>query len=179
MMRRNECENVKKKHKKHKIIKGIGLLVPLILFGTGYFLFYSYVISTYNIHIISGSSMENEFKDTDTVLVKAVDSLSRYSVISFAHEDEMYVKRIIGVPGDAVIVNQNRISIDTGGQGKFESVYDFELSETVADELKKIMIIPANSYFVVGDNSDISKDSREFGWVMRNNIEGKIILNFE
>lgn len=172
-------ETMTRRRKKNKLIQFISLVLPLIVFGIGYFFFNVYIVTTYSIHTISGSSMENELQDKDLVLIKMDAPLSRYSIISLTHQNEMYVKRIIGIPGDAIVVNQNRISIDTGGQGNFQSIYDFELSDSVAEKFRDQTQIPENAYFVIGDNSDISKDSREFGWVTRESIEGKLIFNFD
>ncbi|EGO6609502.1 signal peptidase I [Enterococcus faecalis] len=167
------------KRRKKIIVSLITILFSLVLLAIGYYLFDQFVGANYSLHGVSGSSMESELEDRDLVLVKMNAPLNRYSIIAFTYEEEMYVKRIIGVPGDSIIISQNRISIDAGGQGSFKTVYDFELSETVANELQNVMQIPVNSYFVIGDNLDISKDSREFGLISQNTIEGKIIFNFK
>ncbi len=84
------------------------------------------------------------------------------------------VKRVIGIPGDevdihdgAVYVNGEKlveqyIEVPTGAK----SHYDYPI--TVGDD----------EYFCLGDNRTVSFDSRDFGVVPREKIEGKVLIRF-
>lgn len=44
--------------------------------------------------------------------------------------------------------------------------------------IKRIKVIDGENYYLIGDNKNDSYDSREFGYIKRENIKGKIILKF-
>jgi len=131
-------------------------------------------------------------------------------VVLFSPEDDMrLVKRVIGLPGDQLEMRDNilyingqqlsysklpsQITVDMPGALKQRAVFaQEELIErkhpvmavpqvpTSKRSFAKI-VIPNNQYFVMGDNRDLSKDSRYFGFVDRELIVGKatnIIVSF-
>lgn len=128
------------------------------------------------IHPIKGRSMQPALLDGQYVLVQRTEDISRYAVISFTFEEEAYVKRIIGTPGDAIrIVGWDTLCLDMGNQGAFTESYSLQVTDEVAQELATMMEIPPQHYFVVGDNIDASNDSRQFGLVPLTAIEGEVM----
>lgn len=113
----------------------------------------------------------------DAVIVKKHTRITRYEMIAFSipKEKRMLVKRVIGMPGDAVIVQQNELILNIGDWAAFNNTYRIHLEEYQAQQLQHIKRIPENQYFVLGDHIDVSKDSREFGFVQRKSIEGIVI----
>ncbi len=115
--------------------------------------------------------------------------------------EELYVKRVIGLPGDTVSMENNRLSInDRPLNYKFDeknvaavlNAEDQESFLVVEEQLKgrphSIMVsrhyrssvsnyaknvIPVGKYLVLGDNRDNSKDSRFIGFIDRERIRGK------
>lgn len=81
------------------------------------------------------------------------------------------VKRVIGLPGDVINIEDGHVYVN-----------DVKLDEDYVDDLTFAKIldyphtVPAEHYFVLGDNRDVSKDSRHFGDVPMNNIEGKAVF---
>lgn len=122
--------------------------------------------------------MEPTLKSGEVVLVSKQVTPKRYSLISFSVDNpkESFVKRVIGVPGDALFINGTRLVFDLDGTGKFLTTYSLDISETQARKWKDLSEIPANCYFVLGDHLDVSKDSRVFGWVKASDIEGTVVL---
>ncbi len=85
------------------------------------------------------------------------------------------VKRIIGIPGDTVIVTPTSVSVDGHQLNEPYILRDSTGQESsVANEWK----LGANQYFVMGDNRPISYDSRYWGPVNRDLIVGKVFLVF-
>jgi len=80
-----------------------------------------------------------------------------------------YVKRIIGLPGDV-------IEIDDDGKvyvnGELEK-RPYVLGNTSEGNMKYPLKVPENEFFVMGDNREMSDDSRKFGCISIDSIEGK------
>lgn len=134
----------------------------------------------YGVHTISGTSMIPTLTEEDQVLVKKKSQVQRYDIVAFSvdKEEGMFVKRVIGLPGDSMFVRNERMVLDIGEQGDFETTNTYQLSPTVADEFQTLNKIPEDVYFVVGDHVDVSKDSRTFGFVHRKSIEGTVQFRF-
>ena len=127
-------------------------------------------------HNISGSSMTPTLVDGQPVVIKKKATIQRYDVIAFSvlEEPDLFVKRVIGVPGDAVFLVGSRLVIDLDGTGQFVTTYSVDLSASLAQRWKGLSEIPDGRYFVLGDQLTVSKDSRSFGWVSALRIEGRV-----
>jgi signal peptidase I len=93
-----------------------------------------------------------------------------------------YVKRVIGLPGDTIqIVDQVVYFRKAGAEGFTALLEPFAVHKDprgVPDSLNNFgpIEIPKGSYFAMGDNRDDSLDSREWGFVPRENIIGRAIM---
>ncbi|MCH5334165.1 MAG: signal peptidase I, partial [Agathobacter sp.] len=77
-------------------------------------------------------------------------------IIFYSHEEEESMcKRVIGLPGEKVTFVGGRVYID--GVPLDESAY---LDESVQTESDDEFLVPEDSYFLLGDNREISLDSR-------------------
>ncbi|MBO1306129.1 signal peptidase I [Enterococcus sp. 669A] len=162
--------------KRRKILKGLIIVCLIALcIEVGYFLNLQ-LREHFSIHWVSGTSMEQNLEDGDAVLVRKDIAIKRYEVIAFKlpEESEMFVKRVVGMPGDAIIIRNNRMVLNIGAPENFETVYTFQINAPVAKELQALTSIPEDSYFVIGDHVDVSKDSRTFGFVKKEQIEGTV-----
>ena len=76
------------------------------------------------------------------------------------------VKRIVGIPGDEVDIHDGKVFVNGRSLKKSMKGVTFR-GAAAADKLKE------TRYFVLGDNREVSKDSRTFGTVKRSQIEGR------
>lgn len=165
-------------HDRRAVILTIVLLI--ILSVTMLFVMRGQLQKRYSVHTISGTSMIPTLTERDQVLVKKNVQIQRYDIVTFSvdKEEGMFVKRVIGLPGDSMFVRNDRMVLNIGEQGDFETTNTFHLSPTVADEFQTLNRIPEDVYFVIGDHVDVSKDSRTFGFVHRKSIEGTVQFRF-
>ena len=89
----------------------------------------------------------------------------------FAPDTPDYVKRVIGLPGDTVDIHEDAVWIN--GQ-KLKETYTRGHNNPY--ELRLPYKVPADCYFVMGDNRDNSYDSRFWGCVPRNDIIGTPVM---
>lgn len=122
--------------------------------------------------------MEEKLRNGDHVLVNKRSIIERYDVVGFSltGEADLYVKRVIGLPGDRVIVSQRMMLISLNEENDFTTTYRVSISKEVAEKWQHLKRIPKDHYFLLGDHLDVSKDSRTFGFVSKNLIEGKVQL---
>jgi len=103
----------------------------------------------------------------------------RGDVIVFIYPQDRkkdFIKRLIGLPGETVEIKNGSIFIN--GQPSLESIFGTNFYYNYGGfgrEGNKITV-PDDSYFVLGDNSASSKDSRYWGFVPRGDILGKALV---
>lgn len=187
-MSKNSEEKEKSKSTKSEILKtSIYLLIVLALT----FLFIQFVAQKTS---VSGTSMYPTLEDGDQLIVDKISyrfgDPSRYDIIVFPYKYEegtYYIKRIIGLPGETVGIhsewndkdNYYELVITIDGEVLDESygVYDIERRRYSMDEDMDVTL-GENEYFVMGDNRDYSKDSRDewVGKIKRKDMIGKAFL---
>jgi signal peptidase I len=105
----------------------------------------------------------------------------RGQIIQFIEptSNELFIKRIIGLPGEQVKVQQNKIFlVDTEGNETVlveDYLPDNTVTRSATGGAEDYSVIEENEYFVVGDNRKMSHDSRHFGAVDRSLIQGVVI----
>ncbi len=151
----------------------IGLIALVIVLPIRYFLFQPF--------IVKGESMTPNFRSGDYLIVDEISyrlsDPARGDVIVFKYPkdtSQKFIKRIIGLPGETVDIQNSRISIIKDGE-------PFVLGEEyLSDALKTYgdvnIVLGSDEYFVLGDNREYSFDSRSWGVVPRKNIIGKAFL---
>lgn len=107
---------------------------------------------------------------------------SKYMPIDF--EQENYVKRVIGLPGETIDIVDGNVYINEKllvepylNNG---TITDLSQQQNVVD-LPEVKIdfpytIPEGEYFVMGDNREYSLDSRSIGSISKERIRGKVLF---
>lgn len=147
------------------------LLVDVVRVGFALFLLHLFVI---NFSLVRGSSMLPNIHDGDRLLVDKlcynIGDVGRFDVVILAcpkNPEVDYVKRVVGLPGDQIEIQDGRIRIN--GVPLEEPFAHF--MDTCCDGTWQV---PPGGYFVLGDNRPVSSDSRE-GWcVQRDAIRGRV-----
>jgi len=124
-----------------------------------------------------GMSMTPALENGDKMLLTTdFGSLNRGDIVLFKYpkdERKTYVKRIVGLPNETIEIWDGNVSIN----GKeIEEPYLDQIYNQHSKEFKKK--IPANEYFVMGDNRDNSSDSRSWGTVKKELVLGKYWITY-
>lgn len=121
---------------------------------------------------VEGIAMNPNFHDGDRLFMVADSDIERFDVIYFRYpkdESKTYIKRVIGLPGETVAIRLGKVIIND--RAIEETFLDPELNQ-VEVTMPKVEI-PANEYFVLGDNRDNSSDSRYWGTVNHRLVLGR------
>jgi signal peptidase I len=84
-----------------------------------------------------------------------------------------FVKRVIGLPGDTIVVRDGTVFVN--GVALEESEYTAPYGPTYQ---RGLQTVPQDHYFVLGDNRNNSQDSTSFGPVHKSSIVGKVIFRW-
>jgi signal peptidase I len=129
---------------------------------------------------IEGESMEPTLQNQEFVLINKAAYLfqppARGDIIVFQYPlnpQQIYVKRIIAIPGDIISVINETVTVN--GVRLHEGYINKNDALNPYPPISKYIIGP-DEYFVMGDNRGDSSDSRDWGFVPRQNIIGKAEL---
>src|SRR5258708_26666371 len=120
--------------------------------------------------------MQNTLHTGQYVLVNKVAYLfhapERGDIIILQEPDQPgrdLIKRVIGLPGDTIKLDGTNVWVNGT---ELNEPYITQKSNPGANTLT----VPANEYFVMGDNRPVSEDSRYFGFVPKDYVVGRAIL---
>ena len=132
---------------------------------------------------VVGDSMLPTLESGDRMMLIKLEKVNRFDIVVFPVPDgteQEYVKRVIGLPGDEIKYFQDELYIngekveehylEKFKEGSNQSLTgDFTLFSLTGEAT-----VPENMYFVLGDNRNVSKDSRIFGFIPVEQIRGFI-----
>ena len=156
-------------------------LLEVFALALGLYLIATATIQT--VHVV-GLSMSPTLGDNDLLIASKVDyhlhDPERGDIIilkSPLDPSRDYIKRVIGLPFDHILIRDRHVLVNGVvleepyiqnwvSSGNWPSTPDAVDGE----------VVPRDMYFVMGDNRDHSSDSRLFGYVSRDQIDGKAVL---
>ena len=134
-------------------------------------------------YLVDGRSMDPTFETGDYLIVDKISYRSeapkRNTVVVFKYPnspDKSFIKRIIGLPGETVIMENNKLTIinsENPNGFEIDQSYLSEENKTSADFSKTLAY---DEYFVMGDNRKESFDSRSWGPLKKEFILGKPVV---
>jgi signal peptidase I len=161
----------------------------------------TFVVQAYK---IPTGSMENNLLIGDHLLVNKfivgptlsslertllpIATIKRGDVLVFKYPEDPgrdFIKRVIGLPGETLELRDKKVSINgkpldepyvhflepPGLSSPFREVTSYDVRERYGP-----VTVPADHYFVMGDNRDNSQDSRYWGFLPRDYIKGKAVV---
>ena len=124
---------------------------------------------------VSGRSMEPTLQDGNVVFFYRVNFSYHRGDVVFARMPygNFYVKRVVAVPGDVVDIRDGVLYVNDHP----ETDAHFQGQTHESDGIVQYpYLVEAGKYFLVGDNREVSQDSRAFGALPRRSIKGKLLF---
>ncbi len=134
---------------------------------------------------VKGASMEPGLHSGDYIFTSKVTykfrSIQRGDIVVFhspKNPDIEYIKRIIGLPGDRVLIQDETVSVN--GIPLSEPYISARTTtwENGAIKEGEPLVVPKNELFVLGDNRPRSSDSREFGSIPISSLIGQVFYRY-
>ena len=157
-------------------------LVPYIIIIVVVIFVRSFIVTPV---IVRGDSMDDTLEDGEVLLLSKISyyvhDIDRFDIVVIKDNDsDLIIKRVIGLPGDNVKYKDNKLYIndkvvsDDYGVGVTEN---FNLQDIcMINDDDCVSKIPDDLYLVLGDNREVSADSRVKGLFSKDVILGKAVF---
>lgn len=160
----------------------IDFIQTFVVFGAIFALIYLFVAQ---FHKVSGQSMFPTMHNGDFLITEKLSyrfgepKRGQIVVLKNPRNDSQdFIKRIIGLPSDTIKIENNSIFLNGG---LLDESYLPPGTPTHGQAFLQdgnTITVPANQYFVVGDNREHSSDSREFGPVGKEKLIGRALFRY-
>jgi len=166
---------------KDDIIKEVISWIKTIVFAVIFALLITQFVIV-NAKVPTGSMMDNIMPDDRLVALRLAyinSGPKRFDIVVFRFPDDrtqLYVKRVIGLPGETVTIKAGKVYINDSDVPLDDSF----VRETPLPDNFGPVTVPANSYFMMGDNRNNSADSRVWNnkFVIKSDILGKVLFRY-
>ena len=123
---------------------------------------------------VKGSSMEPSLCEGDWYFMRRVGDVARGDIVVLRSPDDVdVVKRVVGLPGEKVGIHFLESEVEVDGADLPEP-YAYGATRPKSD-MEYPVRLGEGEYFVLGDNRENSLDSRDYGPVRREQIEGIVV----
>ncbi len=176
--------------KKTYIIREIISWIQTIVFAV----IFAFLITTFIIvnAKVPSASMENTVMTGDRLIANRLSykfggKPQRYDIVVFKYPDDeskLFIKRIIGLPGEEVLIRDGLVYID-GSDEPLRTDFQHEAMDMPEDANGNVVhelhyTVPEGHYFMMGDNRNNSLDSRAWQnkYVAEDKILGKAVFRY-
>jgi signal peptidase I len=129
---------------------------------------------------VEGTSMMPGLEDQERIFVNKFvyrwEPIQRGDIVVLRYPRDTYksyIKRVIGVAGDRIRIENGQVYVDGAALDEDYVPSDYADSRSYSES-----VVPANSFFVLGDHRTMSNDSRDFGTVNERYIYGKAVFGY-
>jgi signal peptidase I len=129
---------------------------------------------------VEGTSMMPGLEDQERIFVNKFvyrwEPIQRGDIVVFRYPRDTtksYIKRVIGIAGDRIRIESGQVYVN--GEPVEEEYVPNDYVDTRSYEE---IVVPMNSFFVLGDHRSMSNDSRDFGTVNERYIYGKAVFGY-
>ncbi|MDH5404449.1 MAG: signal peptidase I [Candidatus Heimdallarchaeota archaeon] len=116
---------------------------------------------------VYGGSMLPILSDGQWLLIRKIKYYQRDQIIVFKVNGKLMIKIIVGLPGDIITINGKTLRINN-------QIYTNYFSST---QLSIEISLDSNQLFVIGENQDLSIDSRKFGPIDISTVIGSPVIS--
>jgi signal peptidase I len=129
---------------------------------------------------VEGTSMQPHLVDQERIFVNRFiyrfAKIDRGDVVVFwfpKDPNKSFIKRVLALPGDEVEIRNGAVYVNGAKQDEPYLTREFQDHDSYPKT-----VVPEDHYFVLGDHRNSSNDSRNWGWVPRENIYGKAVFRY-
>src|SRR5580658_395205 len=129
---------------------------------------------------VEGTSMMPGLEDQERIFVNKFvyrwEPIQRGDIVVFRYPrdtSKSYIKRVIGVAGDRIRIENGQVYVNGEALDEDYVPNDYADARSYGE-----IVVPSNSYFVLGDHRTMSNDSRDFGTVNARYIYGKAVFGY-
>src|ERR1700690_3334208 len=129
---------------------------------------------------VEGTSMMPSLADQEHLFINKfiyrIEPIHRGDIIVFRYPldpSKSFIKRVVGVAGDHIRIDDGRVYLNQQLVAE-----DYVPKAYEDDPSYPELVVPPDSYFVLGDHRSLSNDSRDFGPVPTNFIFGKAVFGY-
>ena len=146
----------------------VALLIVSVLFTT-----------VFRLVNVSGDSMTNTLHNGERLVISNLAYTPEYSdiVILLRTNDTPLIKRVIGLPGDTIVIDNDKGVVIRNGETLTEPYVKgvTRLSKN-AKGMTEAITVPEGHLYVLGDNREGSLDSRVLGFQPMENLVGRVLF---
>ncbi len=189
-----------KKEKNSFVRSTIELVVLFLVVILGTQLLMRYVLSK---DIVQGTSMQPTLENGDRLYSVRNKAVHRNNIVVIDAPDkpgQLYIKRVIGMPGDTVAVKSGKLYVNGKVQAQpylkssfmqkelrayasqqgvtvdsLQFTNNFNIATLASTQSKRV---PKGEYFVMGDNRLVSHDGRDFGFIAKDKIQSVVVWRY-